>query len=131
MHSPVGPTRLAELPRAVERIDDPHAIGSDPRPILHAFLGEDLVVRSQFSQCLDDEPVRRPVALVAQRPPVVRGFSDTGSQLEQQFSGSCGDIGGHFVVGEHGLRRYRARLPTNADGMYASGALAPLTTRRW
>ncbi len=47
---PVGAAGLAELPGAVERVDDPDAIGTESRPVLDALLGQDLVARPQLAR---------------------------------------------------------------------------------
>ena len=102
---PVGAARLAELPGAVERVDDPDPVGAQSRPVLDALLGQDLVVRPQLAERLDDEPVGRPVALVPQRPPVVRRRACLRPQVEQQLAGPRGHVRRDGVVGEHGGRR--------------------------
>ena len=51
VHGPVGPAVVAELPRPVQRVDDPYPVRGQPRLAVDALLGQHGVgrpVRSEF-----------------------------------------------------------------------------------
>jgi hypothetical protein len=97
MHRPVV-APLAELARAVERIDDPQAARLQARRVVGRFLGEDGVARARLGEPRQDQRVRLAVAARAIRP---RGLNG-----EQQRARLVGDrarqrgIGGE-LAGPH------------------------------
>ena len=99
---PVVAVLLAELPGAVERVDDPDPGRVEPIAVVRGLLGEDRVVRPGSPQRVEDEDVRRGVAVGAPRRRIVAG----GAQRQQQPPGVVGDPGGELVVVGH--RRCRA-----------------------
>ncbi len=55
---PVGAPWFAELPGAVERVDDPYPVRGEPRGIIGALLGQDHVAGAAVSERGDQELVR-------------------------------------------------------------------------
>jgi hypothetical protein len=66
VHCPVRAGRLAELPGAIERIDDPDPRGSEPGRVVFALLGQDRVVRAAPGKLAGEELMGRQVARFAQ-----------------------------------------------------------------
>ena len=66
MHRPVRPSRLAELPGAIERIDDPDPRGGEPGRVILALLGQDRVVRAVPGELGGEELMSRQVARLTQ-----------------------------------------------------------------
>ncbi len=83
MHGPVGPSRLAELARAIQRVDDPHPVRRQPGRVVPAFFGQHRIARAQLAELAGQELVRAPVPGVAQP----YGITATRAQREQQFPG--------------------------------------------
>ena len=67
MDGPIGTARFAELAGAVQRVDDPHPAGRQPRRIVGPLLGEDRVARAAGRELGGQELVRQPVARLAQQ----------------------------------------------------------------
>jgi hypothetical protein len=87
---PVGAARFAELPGAVQRVDDPDPAGAEPRGVVGALLGQDDVTRAQVGQRGGQELVRQPVTGLAQHVRVAA----LGAQLEQARPGLAGQVAG-------------------------------------
>ena len=87
MHRPVLAAGLAELPRAVERIDDPGAAAALGRAL--ALLGEHRVARPLVAEPAREELVRAPVAF---------GGIAVGADREQELSGLGREARGKTVV---------------------------------
>ena len=68
VHGPVTASGLAELVRAVQRVDDPHAIGGESSGAVASFFRQDRVVRTQLRETFDDEVMGAHVALVHDPP---------------------------------------------------------------
>jgi hypothetical protein len=66
VHRPVRAERLAELPGAIERIDDPDPLGGEPGRVVLALLGQDRVGRAAPGKLGGEELVRRQVARLTQ-----------------------------------------------------------------
>jgi hypothetical protein len=84
---PVLAARLAELPRSVERIDDPGA-AAGRRPA-GAFLREDVVAGALLGEPAREELVRAPVAL---------GGNAVRADREQELSGFGREARGKAMV---------------------------------
>jgi hypothetical protein len=80
---PVGAARLAELPGAVQRVDDPHPARGQPRGVVGALLGEHHVTGAAGGQFGGEEVVRLPVAGLAQ----VVLLAALSAQGQQPFPG--------------------------------------------
>src|SRR5262244_749765 len=52
---------LAELPGAIERVDDPHPVGGQPRPVVPALLGQHRITGPARGQPGDEDLVRKQV----------------------------------------------------------------------
>jgi len=83
VHRPVGPVRLAELPGAVQRVDDPHPLGGQPGRVVPALFGQHRITRAQLAELAGQELVRAPVPGGAQFPWVAA----IRAQREQQLPG--------------------------------------------
>ena len=120
VHGPVGATLLAELAGAVERIDDPDAVGAESDRVVGRLLGEHRVVSVGGGERGDDELVRRPVAL----GPEVGGIGAVGvhrrPQRDEQLARLGGDGGGVAVVGSGGGHRRRTLAARDGDGADAT-----------
>ncbi len=98
MNRPVGATRLAELPGAVERVDDPHPVRAEPRRVVGALLGEHHVTGAAGGQLGGEEVVRQPVAGLAQHA----GVAALGAQVQQPPARLAGQVAGeHMIVAGH------------------------------
>ena len=117
VHGPVGATLLAELAGAVERIDDPDAVGAEPDRVVGRLLREHGVVGVGGGERGDDELVRRPVAL----GPEVGGIGAVGvhrrPQRDEQLARLGGDGGGVAVVGSGGGHRRRTLAARDGTGV--------------
>ena len=83
MNRPVGAARLAKLPGAVQRINDPDPAGGQPVRIVDRFLGEHRVARPSTLQL-----ARQGIPAIADRLPAnVRG---RGGHITRQIPGACG-----------------------------------------
>ena len=105
VHGPVGAALLAELARAVERVDDPDAFGAEPDRVVGALLGEHGVVGVRRGERGDDELVRRAVALGPELGRVGAGRVHRRAQRDQELPRLGGDGGGVAMVvggGGHG-----------------------------
>ncbi len=68
VHRPVDAARFAELPGAVERIDDPDALGVEPTRVLLAFLREHGVIGAMDGELVGEVLLRDRVARRPSRP---------------------------------------------------------------
>ena len=102
VHGPVVAVLLAELPGAVERVDDPDPARAEADRVVGRLLREDRVVGTGRVQRIEDEDVGLGVALGAQG----RGVVARRAELEEQLTGVVRDLGGELVVVGH--RRWRA-----------------------
>jgi hypothetical protein len=66
VHRPVRTGRFAELPGAIERIDDPDPLGSEPGRVVLALFGQDRVGRAAAGKLGGEELMRRQVARLTQ-----------------------------------------------------------------
>ena len=98
VHRPVRPAGLAELVRAVERVDDPHPVGGQPVAGVSALLGEDGVVGPGLVEGLGEEVVGAHVALVHHLPRVGAGRERCRAQLDEQLAGRRRQPAGERVV---------------------------------
>jgi len=89
VYSPVISARLAELASAVERVDDPYAVGGQPYLAVDALLGKDGVIRSFSRQFAHQELVGLPVSGVPQGVRVPA----SGAQGEQQVPSPLRQVG--------------------------------------
>src|SRR5262249_37251758 len=88
-----------ELARAVERVDDPHALGAESNGVVLRLLRQHRVLGSLASELGEDQLVAREVAAAARRL-VVDALGLCGrAYLEQQLTGPLRDRGGQLVVG--------------------------------
>jgi hypothetical protein len=90
VHGPVGPTGLAELPGAVQRVDDPDPLGGVPGGRVGALLGQHRVAGAAGGQLGQQECVGLRVT-----GPAVRA---RGAQLQQQRTGPLGQLLGQQRV---------------------------------
>ena len=90
MDGPVLSPRLAELAGAVERVDDPGAAAAlrCARPL----LGEDGIAGALVGEPADDQLVREPVAVRAQRGWVSGVSSDREQKLRSLARHACGEV---------------------------------------
>ena len=65
---PVEPPPFAELVRAIERVDDPHAFGVETQAIVEAFLAEHGIIGPGLVEMFHQELVRPGVARVHDLP---------------------------------------------------------------
>ena len=87
MHRPVDAARFAELPGAVERIDDPDAFGVEPTRVLPAFLREHGVVGTVDGELVGEELLGDGIAGVLHVPRRGAGGEHLLAQSEQQMPG--------------------------------------------
>jgi len=87
---PVGASRFAEFPGAVERVDDPDPFGRKSRGVVRGLLGQDDVAGSAAAQLSHQELMRQPVARVAQHVRLV----PAGAQLKQPLPRLFGKLTG-------------------------------------
>ena len=90
MHGPVGPAGLAELPGAVERVDDPDPLGGVPGGRVRALLRQHRVAGTPGGELGEQERVGLRVT-----GPAVRA---RGAQLQQQRTGPLGQLLGQQRV---------------------------------
>jgi hypothetical protein len=64
---PVGAAGFAELPGAVERVDDPDPARGQPRRVVGALFGQQHVPGTARGERRTQELVRQPVARLAQQ----------------------------------------------------------------
>ena len=97
VHGPVV-AQGGELPRAVERVDDPHPVGVHPRQVVDGLLRQHRVGGAFARQAVEDQRVRPLVPGVAE----VVGIPEPLllPHLEEQFTGVAGQFGGQRGVGE-------------------------------
>ena len=86
MHRPVDAAGLAELPRAVERVDDPDAIGVETARVLQPFLRQHGVVGAMESEFLGQELLGSGVAGVLDVPRGRARGEHLRAQLEEQHA---------------------------------------------
>ena len=101
MDRPVVARWLGELSGAVERVDDPDAVGLQPRKVVRTLLGQDGVLGPVGLQRRRDQGVPKPVAGILQ------GFRVTAveplTELQQRSPRGCGDGGSESAVVAEGL----------------------------
>ena len=103
VHGPVAPRRLAVLPGAVERIDDPDPAAVEPPAVVGRLLGEHRVVGTGLGEGGDEELVREPVTGAAQ---IVAGVGPVpAAVLHQPRPGLGRQVGRQPMVGRIGRRR--------------------------
>jgi hypothetical protein len=115
VHRPVPPAPFAELPGAVERIDDPHPLHLEAPEVVAALLGQHAVAGHGLPDQVHQQVVGQPVALVAD---VVRRRSlELGPDLEEQLPGS-----GRGAVRERVVlrRRFGGVVGREQDGLLTS-----------
>ena len=96
MHRPVGPP-FAVLARAIDRIDDPHALLAEPFGGILAFLGEQAVIGPGMAQRMDQELVGGLVPRLAQRLGVEHVRP---AHFAQDAACGIGQVGGKFGIGQ-------------------------------
>ena len=84
MHRPVGAAALAELVRAVERVDDPHPIGSEAATVVGAFFGEHDIVGPSGGDRVEQEPVGGSITRVHDLPRVSALVPQLLAELHEQ-----------------------------------------------
>jgi hypothetical protein len=96
VHGPILPARFGELTGAVERVDDPHPRGPQPRRVVNPLLRQHSVIRVPRRQLLDQEVVR---TLVSDRLPLgLRRIGELVTHTAQQLTGPGGQPGSQLVV---------------------------------
>ena len=111
--------RLAELPGAVERIDDPHALGRQPAGVIVGLLAQDRIIGTMLRERCCEQLLGFPVALLAQKirslpvcrindPEGLPQFEQPGSCLARDHPGQFGIVQHRLCAGLHGhLRPFR------------------------
>ena len=108
MHRPVGAAGLAELPGAVERVDDPHPLGVEAAAVLGALLGQHAVVGPRPREASTRKWWAAHVAVVAQRPlgrgapavpPAARRAAALAGRVARSWSAAVTVVG---ALGERG-----------------------------
>ena len=84
MHRPVGAAALAELVRAVERVDDPHPIGSEAATVVGAFFREHDIVGPSGGDRVEQEPVGGSITRVHDLPRVSALVPQLLAELHEQ-----------------------------------------------
>ena len=84
MHGPVDASRFTELTGAVERVDDPDALGGQSRARIVALLRKQRVGASLAPKCRGQEVVRSAITRVLERPYVAE--AEFVAKGEQQFA---------------------------------------------
>ena len=98
VHGPVRSARHGELPGAVDRVDDPDAIGLNAGDVVDRLLGQHRVVGPGPTQAVEDQRVGPPVAGIAEVVRVVE--ADLLAHRQQQFTGFFGHLGGQRRIGQ-------------------------------
>ena len=87
-----------ELPGSVQRVDDPHPVGVHPRQVVDGLLGQHRIGGTIARQAIEDQRVGPLVAFVAEVVGVPEAVP--WRDLEQQFTGVAGQLGGQRGIGE-------------------------------
>ena len=106
---PVDAARFAVLACAVERIDDPHTIGTESARVLEALLRQHGVVGTVRCELLGDELLGQHVAGILDVPRRGTRGEQLLSGCEEQMSGLGRQSGGELAVG----LLHRAILPAD------------------
>ena len=92
MNGPVRSSGLAVLTGAVERVDDPHPIRSQPREVVSPFLRQHCIRRKASGKFGDDEFVTEPIGRVLESRDITVVFAEGFPMVEQKFSSRSGDV---------------------------------------
>jgi hypothetical protein len=113
MHGPVRAPRFAELPGAVERIDDPDAFGVEPdRIVVLGLLGQHGVAMAPLRELCRDVVVRTLVASVSKRRRIIE--ADVLTNAPEQLTGSVGEPARESSV-NRGCHQYAPELRHTAE----------------
>ena len=98
MHGPIGPL-FAVFARAVDRIDNPHAGFIQALFGVLAFFRQQPVLGMSGAQGMDKELVGDLIACLSER---LAFEHSAGAHLQQDASGTLGEVGGQLGVGHFG-----------------------------
>src|SRR5262249_43433516 len=115
---PVDPGRLAELPGAIERVNDPHSLGLEPGQVVGRLFGEHRVARPHPGQLGGQELLG---AEVARLPEFVNVGRALLTDLEQPLARGGSDVPGKGVIGweNQGCSKFVAAGSPGAAAQYA------------
>ena len=100
MHGPVGAGHLAVFTSAVERIDDPDAVGVETGEVVLAFLAEHGVIGALLGEPTHQQIVSLTVALgLEHRRWRVIG-AETSAEFEEEVACFGGELGGELMIVE-------------------------------
>ena len=108
VHRPVAAPVLAVLARAVEWVDDPHALRAQAGDRVDGLLREDRVARPRRRELVEDQAVGAEVALVTEAGAADGGDDGTLADAEQRLAGEDRDPRRFRVVvvaGESAVQR--------------------------
>ena len=102
MHRPIPPPRLAELVRAIERINDPHALGIQATLRVVALFAEDYVAWSCLEQPGDDQIMSSGISRVHHLPRAGAGAEHFIAQPNEKRPGLSSDRHRERMIVERG-----------------------------
>ncbi len=110
MDRPVVAAGLAELAGAVERVDDPHAVGREATGVLETFLRQHGVIGAVHTELLSEELLGQRVAGVLDVPRRRARSEHLRPQFEEHVPRLRREPRREFGVGL-GVTRHRVSLP--------------------
>ncbi len=100
VHRPVGARHLGEFAGAVERVDDPGALGVEPGKVVLAFLAKHRIVGPLLGESAHQQFVGLAVAFGFEHGRWSVFGSESLAHGEQEFTCFGGEAGGELVIVE-------------------------------
>ena len=100
VHRPVGARHLGEFAGAVERVDDPGALGVKPGKVVLAFLAEHRIVGPLLGESVHQQLVGLTVAFGFEHGRWSVFGGESLAHGEQEFTCFGGETGGKLVIVE-------------------------------
>ncbi len=92
MDRPVAAWWFSELTCAVERVDDPHALGSKPRRVIATFFGQDRIPgRDARGEAFHEQEMRLTVTLVFERLGIGAFAHQAYPEIDEKLAGLFGE----------------------------------------